>query len=422
MPCLKGRTRLVKLKLIRRILRQSVLPLLVLCLFVCVCHAQNPIVMKAGTVFIGNGNVLKDVYIVMQEGKITYIGKEYTVNPETEVINLTDKIITPGFIAANAHMDVVKQTNEEGTEVTPQMNLLYSVDPRAKDFEKAWRGGITCVYLAPGNLNVFSGSGTVLKTMGKTPQDMLVQNHVHLKMVLGREPGQGNSYPSGFGPMLLRNRRPQNRMGVVFIIRYTLTDLQNKNGVPDSELTPDEILFRQVLQGEIPLRIRAKSYMDIKTAFRLMEEFGYRWILEGGVDAYRYLDELEENDIPVIYGPVYRKIGRGDFNREDEKYVARTPVLLAERGIRFAFQNNEESPISALRDEVIYAVELGLTKDKALKALTLDAARILGVENRLGSVAKGKDADLLVFDGDPFEPSSSLLNVIIDGKVFDPNK
>ena len=422
MPCLKGRTRLVKLKLIRRILRQSVLPLLVLCLFVCVCHAQNPLVMKAGTVFIGNGNVLKDVYIVMQEGKITYIGKEYTVNPETEVINLTDKIITPGFIAANAHMDVVKQTNEEGTEVTPQMNLLYSVDPRAKDFEKAWRGGITCVYLAPGNLNVFSGSGTVLKTMGKTPQDMLVQNHVHLKMVLGREPGQGNSYPSGFGPMLLRNRRPQNRMGVVFIIRYTLTDLQNKNGVPDSELTPDEILFRQVLQGEIPLRIRAKSYMDIKTAFRLMEEFGYRWILEGGVDAYRYLDELEENDIPVIYGPVYRKIGRGDFNREDEKYVARTPVLLAERGIRFAFQNNEESPISALRDEAICAVELGLTKDKALKALTLDAARILGVENRLGSVAKGKDADLLVFDGDPFEPSSSLLNVIIDGKVFDPNK
>ena len=73
MPCLKGRTRLVKLKLIRRILRQSLLPLLVLCLFVCVCHAQNPLVMKAGTVFIGNGNVLKDVYIVMQEGKITYI-------------------------------------------------------------------------------------------------------------------------------------------------------------------------------------------------------------------------------------------------------------------------------------------------------------------------------------------------------------
>lgn len=403
-------------------LRQSLLPLIALCLFVCVCHAQHPLVMKAGTILIGNGNVLKDVFVVVQEGKITYVGKEYAIKPDTEVLDLTDKVITPGFIAANAHMNVVKQTNEEGKEVTPQMNLLYSVDPRAKDFDLAWRGGVTCVYLAPGNLNVFSGTGTVLKTKGKTPQDMLVQNHVHLKMVLGREPGQGNEYPRGFGPMLLRNRRPQNRMGVVFIIRYTLTDLQNKSGVPDAELTPDEILFRQVLQGEIPLRIRAKSYMDIKTAFRLMEEFGYRWILEGGVDAYRYLDELEENDIPVIYGPVYKKQGRGDFNRDNDMYMARTPVLLAERGIRFAFQNNEESPISALRDEAIHAVGLGLTKDKALKALTLDAARILGVENRLGSVAKGKDADLLVFDKDPFEPSSRLLNVVIDGKLLDPNK
>jgi len=140
------------------------------------------------------------------------------------------------------------------------------------------------------------------------------------------------------------------------------------------------------------------------------------------VDAYRYLDELEENDIPVIYGPVYQKKGRGDFNRDNDMYMARTPVLLAERGIRFAFQNNAESPIYALRDEAIHAVELGLAKDKALKALTLDAARILGVDNRLGSVAKGKDADLLVFEGDPFEPSSNLLSVVIDGKLFDPNK
>jgi imidazolonepropionase-like amidohydrolase len=283
-------------------------------------------------------------------------------------------------------------------------------------------GGVTSVYVAPGNLNVFPGTGTILKTNGRTPQDMLVLNHVHMKMVLGREPGRGNPFPRGFGPMLLRNRRPQNRMGVVFIIRYELTNVQNKRNLPDAELTPDELVFRQVLQSKIPLRISADSYMDIQTAFRLEEEFGYRWILEGGVDAYRYLDELGANGIPVIYGPVYNRRGRGDFNREDEKYIARTPVLLAERGIRFAFQNSAESPISALRDEAIHAVELGLSKEKALRALTVDAALILGVSDRIGSIAKGKDADLLVFDGDPFEPSTSLLNVVIDGKLFDPNK
>jgi imidazolonepropionase-like amidohydrolase len=379
-------------------------------------------VIKAGTVLTGDGDVMRDVFVVIQDGKIAFVGKEYAGTRDTDVLDFTDKVITPGFIAANAHMDVVKQTNEEGKEVTPQMNLLYAVNPKAKDFDKAWRSGVTSVYLAPGNRNVFSGTGTVLKTKGETPQEMLVKNHVHLKMVLGREPGQGNSYPSGRDPIHIRIRRPQNRMGVVFIIRYEFTNLQNKKAVPDSGLTPDELLFRQVLKGLMPLRISARSYMDIKTALRLMEEFGYQWILEGGVDAYRYLDELEANKIPVIYGPVYKKKGRGDFNREDDRYMAKTPVLLAERGIRFAFQNNAESPVYALRDEAIYAVELGLTKDIAMKALTLDAARILGIQDSLGSIAKGKDADLLVFDGDPFEPSSSLSGVFIDGKLFDPNK
>jgi imidazolonepropionase-like amidohydrolase len=403
-------------------LRQSLIFLLFLCFFGLLCQAQDPFAIKAGTVLIGDGHVLKDVFVVVQDGEITFVGKEYAVRSGTKVLDFADKVITPGFIAANAHMDVVKQTNEEGKEVTPQMNLLHAINPKAKDFDIAWRSGVTSVYLAPGNRNVFSGTGTVLKTKGKTALDMLVKNQVHLKMVLGREPGQGNSSPRGRDPIHLRIRRPQNRMGVVFIIRYEFTHLQNRNDVPDSELTTDELLFRQALQGKMPLRISARSYMDIKTAFRLMEEFGYRWILEGGVDAYRYLDELEANKIPVIYGPVYKKKGRGDFNREDDRYMARTPVLLAERGIRFAFQNNAESPVSALRDEAIYAVELGLTKAMALKAITLDAARILGIQDSLGSVAKGKDADLLVFDGDPFEPSSSLSGVFINGKLLDPNK
>jgi imidazolonepropionase-like amidohydrolase len=402
--------------------RQGFLALFALCLFVCIGQAQNPWVIRAGTVHIGDGRVLTDVFVVVQDGKIAYVGKGYAIDQDIEVLDLADKVITPGFVAANAQMNVFKQSNEEGKEVTPRMNLLFSVDPRAKDFDLAWRSGVTAVYLAPGNLNVFPGTGTILKTIGQTPQDMLVQNKVHLKMVLGREPGQGNESPRGFGPMLLRNRRPQNRMGVVFIIRYELTNLQNKRGLPDAELTPDELVFRQVLQGKTLLRIAANSYMDIKTAFRLMEEFGYRWILEGGVDAYRYLDELKANDIPVIYGPVYKNEGRGDFNPEDDRYLARTPLLLAEKGIRFAFQNNAESPISALRHEAIHAVGLGLAKDRALRALTLDAARILGVAGRMGSIAKGKDADFLVFDGDPFEPSCSLINVIIDGKLFDPNK
>jgi len=411
----------MRAKRLRKALGQTLLPLLLFWLWGGFLQAQDPLVIKAGTVLVGDGRVLKDVVIVVQDGKIASVGKGYAGRAKGEVLDLADRVVTPGFIAANASMNVVKQMNEEGQETTPLMNLLYSIDPRADDFAKAWRSGVTCVYLAPGNLNVFSGTGTVLKTKGETPQEMLVRNRVHLKVVLGREPGRGNA-PPRFSPIYLRTRRPQNRMGVVFIIRDELANLENKSGLPDSELTAEEILLRQALKGRMPLRIRARSYMDIKTAFRLMEEFGCRWILEEGVDAYKYLDELLANKVPVVYGPVYRNKGRGDFNREEDMYLARTPVLLAEKGIRFAFQNNEESPISALRDEAICAVNLGLAKDKALTALTLDAARILGVEDRLGTVAAGKDADLLIFSGDPLEPSTRLSGVMMDGRLYDPDK
>jgi imidazolonepropionase-like amidohydrolase len=393
-----------------------------LSIYVFFLNAQDSSVIKAGTVHIGDGKVLQDVFVVVRDGKIAFIGKDNPVGRDVEIHDFRDKVLTPGFIAANAYMHVVNQTNEEGWESTPEMSLLYSINPRAKDFDKAWRSGVTCIYLAPGNKNVINGTGTVLKTKGETPQDMLIRNHVHLKVVLGREPGLGNAPPRFLNPIYLRTRRPQNRMGVVFVVRYELTNLQNKSHVPDTELTPEELLLRQVLEGSLPLRIRARSYMDIKTAFRLMEEFGYRWILEDGVDAYRYLDDLKAKKIPVVYGPVYKRKGRRDFNREDDMYLARTPVLLAEKGILFAFQNGEECPIDSLRSEAIYAVELGLAKDRALKALTLDAARILGVEDKVGSITRGKDADILIFDGDPFEPSSCLEGIMIDGKILDPNK
>ena len=398
-----------------------ILPLMVFFSSVLFATAQDTIVIKAGKALKGDGKTLENVLIVIKEGKIEFIGKDYRIQKGTDILEFKESVITPGFIAANAHLNVTKQTNEEQSEITPELNLLYSINPRAEDFEKAWRSGVTCVFLAPGDLNVFNGTGTVLKTVGRTPQDMLVKNQVHLRVTLGREPGRGNS-PPRLGPISLRTRRPQNRMGVIFVVRNEFTKLQNKSDVSDSELSPEEFLLRKALKGEMPLRIRARSYVDIQSALRMMEEFGYKWILEDGVDAYRYLDELKENKIPVIYGPVYRPKGRVDFNRENDFYLAKTPILLAEKGILFAFQNNDESPINSLRDEVIYAVQLGLAKDMALRALTLNAAAILGVEDRVGMIEAGKDADMLIFDGDPFEPSSRLERVIISGKVLNPNK
>ncbi len=382
---------------------------------------QIPLIIKAGTVHVGDGRVLKDAFIVIEAGKITFVGPGYPVKKGAEVLDFKDMVVVPGFIAAAAQMAVVAQANEEGSEITPGLNLLDSLDPRAADFEKAWKSGVTTVFLAPGSRNVFSGTGTVLKTRGRTPQDMLVRNQVQLKVTLGREPAEGNISPRPVA-FDLSVRRPQNRMGVVYLIRNELTKIQNMSRVPDFGLTPDELLFRGVLQGKIPLRIKARAYLDIETAFRLMDEFGFRWILEDGVDAWKYLDELKKRNIPVVYGPVYNLRGRPDFDRENDTYLGRTPLLLAEKGIAFALKTSRESSVSRLRDEAIFAVELGLAKDRALRAVTLDAARILGIEDRLGSIQPGKDADLLVFEGDPFDPRSSLVRVVLSGAVLDPQK
>jgi imidazolonepropionase-like amidohydrolase len=405
-------------------------------------RADDVIALKVGTLLKGNGEVLKDAIIIIKNGKIEFAGVNYPVPKGTNILEFKEGVATPGFIAANACLHISQETkevstysredfyeyriekipalNEERSETTPEMNLLYSVDPRSEDFALAWRSGVTCVYLAPGNLNVYNGTGTVLKTWGQSPQNMTVRNMVQIKVTLGEEPAVG-AEGSRFDPGL-RTRRPQNRMGVDSIFRQALVDLQNKSELPDSQLNPQELLFRKVLQGEISLRIRAKSYVDIKSAFRYMEEFGFKWILEEGVDAYKYLDDLKNKNVPVIYGPVYRPKGRFDFNSENDFYRAQTPILLAKKGILFAFQNDAKSPISALRDEAIYAVKLGLDEESALKALTFHAAKILGVEDRIGTVEKGKDGDLLIFSGDPFSPSSRLEKVLINGKVMDPNK
>jgi imidazolonepropionase-like amidohydrolase len=119
---------------------------------------------------------------------------------------------------------------------------------------------------------------------------------------------------------------------------------------------------------------------------------------------------------------VYRPKGRADLNPENDRWQARTPILLAEKGILFAFQNGPSSPIEMLRDDAIYAVRSGLDPRAALKALTSSAAVILGVGNRLGTLAPGKDADILIFDGDPFDPRSRLTKVFIDGCLMDPNE
>ena len=393
------------------------------CLMLNPLLAEESLILKVGSLMVGNGQILKNAVIVIKEGKISSVS-QYMPNIEATTLDFSSGIATPGFIAANASMNVTPQKNEEMSEITPSLNLIHAVDPQSPDFAKAWKSGVTCVYISPGNINVINGTGTILKTYGSKAQDMLVKNNVHVKVVMGNEPGQGNSYPRRPGQSFtMRTRRPMTRMGSIYLIRNELLKAQKNMDAPENQLEAGEILIRKVLNQEIPLRIRARCYLDIKSILRIVEEYeGFRWILEDGVDAYRYFDELKASRIPVIYGPVFKVKGRPDYSMESERYKAMMPVLMAKKGILFAFQNNEFCPINHLRDEAIYAVQLGLSEKDALMALTQNAARILGIDSNLGTVEKGKDADILIFSGNPFLPTSRLERVLINGKDLNPNE
>ncbi len=286
-------------------------------------QTQETLVLKVKKALLGDGLSVGDASIVIRNGRIESVtrGVKSPGPMGQQTFEFPGCVATPGFIAANAWMETFGRIQEEGSEVTPEMNLYGSIDLTALDFERAWRSGVTCVYLAPGHLNVVGGTGTVLKTVGTSQTERLVKNTVHLRVTLGTEPARGNSKPF-YGDFGLRTRRPQNRMGVNAIIRGQLMEARNRERDPEAALSFQEIMFRRVLHREIPLRIRARSYMDIKTAFRLQEEFGFNWVLEDGTDAYRYLDDLKAGGIPVIYGPAYRSKGRADFNPENDRWQA----------------------------------------------------------------------------------------------------
>lgn len=384
-------------------------------------------IIRVGTLLVGNGIVVRNAVIVTEGRTLIYAGPSYLYAPDgakdRATLDFPKGVAVPGFIAADAVMRVGKTRNEEMSECTPAIDLLDSIDPDADDLNLAWKSGVTSVYLAPGADNVIAGRGCVLKTRGRTPREMLVENDLHLRIVLGNGPNRGNSYNRYGDGFTMRTRRPKTRMGGIALIRESLFNAMKKMDLPDSRLTADELVLRRALKGEIPVRFRAASYLDIEAAFRIVKEFkGIRWILEDGVDAYRFLDELKTANIPVIYGPVYKQIGGVNFNRQMDHYEADTPLGLDNNGILLAFRNDETTSIGALRDEAILAVSLGMGRDRVLAALTINPARILGLDKRLGTIEKGKDADILIFDGDPFSPASRLEKVIIDGKAGDPHE
>jgi imidazolonepropionase-like amidohydrolase len=378
--------------------------------------------LKNGRVLTMAGKDFEKATILVENGKILDVGSRVTIPEGAEVIDVSGMVVMPGIIDAHAHLGIYEEgigdegedTNEMTDPVTPHLRAIDAVNPEDKGFEDARENGITAVLTGPGSANVIGGEQIVIKTAGRVVDSMVVKNPAGLKVAFGENPKR--VYQA-------QKKTPSTRMATAALLRENLVKAQNymkklERGKEDSDKEPDRDLKMEslvrVLKGEIPLRAHAHRADDIMTAVRIAEEFNVKIVIEHCTEGHKIADELAKRGIPAVVGPSLT--ARVKVELKDRTF--KTPGILAKAGVTVALMTDHPViPVHYLPLSAALAVRDGMDEEEALKAITINPARICGVDDRLGSLEKGKDADIVVFDGWPLDVNARVKWVIIDGKV-----
>jgi imidazolonepropionase-like amidohydrolase len=381
------------------------------------------IAVRGGTVYTMAGPPLENATILIEDGKIRRVGAGLSVPSGYAEVDVTGFVVMPGLVSPRSYVGIgsnwrrQSHIDETAKPVVPAMRVKHAIEPHAPQFSHARELGVTTALVTPGDRNVVGGRGAVLKTSGVVVDDMIVKEDAVMVMGLG-----ASSKRDG--------QNPTTRMGIAALARETLIKAQeylekqeaNGNGSDSAKRDLDMEALVPVLNGGVPVLVHAERRDDIHTALRIADEFGLRIILDGATDAYKLVDELERRNVPVIIENLFR--GAGSI--EDEGFDPAAPAMLAEAGIPIAFRSRinsgwftpgSSSPGGDLLEIAAFSVKNGLDPAVALRAVTIDAARIIGMEDRIGSLEPGKDADLLILTGHPFLTRSIPEAVFIDGEL-----
>lgn len=360
--------------------------------------------------------------ILVENGKIVAIGDNIPLPPGAEVIDAAGNLVLPGFIDAHCHIGIFNESvgweGEDGNEmtdpVTPHMRAIDGIYPEDQAFQDAREAGITTVGTGPGSGNVIGGEFVAMKTAGTVIDKMVLKTPTGLKCAFGENPKRV------YGT---QKKLPSTRMGTAAVMREALVKAQNymkklEKSKDDPEKEPERDLrlenLVKVLKKEIPLRAHAHRADDILTAIRIAEEFGVNIVIEHCTEGHRIIDELKAHNVAAVVGPSLSN--RAKVELKDRTF--KTPGILAKAGIKVAIMTDAPViPIEYLPICAGLAVKHGMDEEEALKAITINAAEITGVADRVGSLEVGKDADIVIMDGSPFEIKSHVLYTIIDGKV-----
>lgn len=385
------------------------------------------VLIRAGKVYVDSTEVIRDGAVLIRDGKIESVGRGIEAPEGARVVDLPEGSVTAGLIDACSQAGVAGRfaAAEHRSEVVPELRVLDSVDLRSRDFDALRDAGVTTVYVTADPASVIGGQGTIVRT-GGPDAGRIVRAASGVKATIGREPifrAANNRTP--FGAASFLTRRPTTRMGLTWVFRKSFADAKvfsrggepptRGEGSPSDESIP---VLIKILDGEIPLRIQARAQLDILTAIRLCEEFKISFILEEGHDANRCVEELARAKAPVIYGPLFDypsgfRAASGEANRN--RYS--TPRVLLDGGVTTALTASDQAGEAALPAQAGYAMRFGLSRSEALAAVTTTPARILGIDDEAGRLARGRAADLVAWSGEPFDPTSRATVVMIGGDI-----
>lgn len=374
-----------------------------------------------GVIHTMDGGTIPNGFVRIQGTCIAQVGPMDAL-PDTDctgVIDAQGGHVLPGFIDAHCHLGLYgcggaeDDLNESASPCTPQVRALDGVDPLNSYFEDARRAGVTCVLTGPGSTNPIAGQSLLLKTAGLVTDHMTVRAPAAMKFALGENPKNAHGK---------EGRSPVTRMGTAAVIREYLTRAldyeQNciqaqKNGTNAPE--PDWQLeaLRLVVTGRLPAHFHAHRADDIMTAIRLSREFGLDCVIVHGTEGHLIADALAKEGVPVITGPLLTDRSKPEL----ANLTLENTAILAKAGVQVAIcSDHPETPISLLPFCAAMAARAGMDEEEALAAITINAACIAGVGDRLGSLTAGKDADIIVMDGHPFHWRSKAVHVLIDGQ------
>jgi imidazolonepropionase-like amidohydrolase len=377
------------------------------------------VAIVGGRVVPVDGDPIDNGTVLIVDGTIAAVGADVEVPDGVEVVDATGRWVLPGFVDAHAHVGVHEEgegvagndTNEMTDPNGARMRALDGINPADMGFRDALSGGVTTVVVKPGSGNPIGGQTVAIKTWGRVVDEMVIKSPCSVKSALGENPKRVYAE---------RKQLPATRQGVAAVIRDALTKAQDykarrdaaaAKGEPFDRDNTSEVLVR-VLDGELPWSQHSHRADDIATALRLADEFGYRLIVNHATEGFLIADLLAERNVPCVVGPLFSTRSKVELRGR----TLANPGRLASAGVLVAITTDHPVvAIDFLVHQATFAVKEGMDRTEALRAITVNPAKIMGLDDRVGALKPGLDGDVVIWDGDPLDVLSRAQNVYVSG-------